>query len=283
MRNSILKLEDVIKGKFNTPTLEGAILIIAKKTHNETKNYSIPISLNNITKKFGIKTISNNSLKDDALLFIENGSYKIEFSKPKNWKRQRFTIAHEIFHVIIYELFHDIIDFSKVDISELERLCDKGASELLIPTKSIKADVNTSKLTVDFLNKLSERYKVSFSAVCWKINQIYPEKSIYIWRRYARNEKDNIEYRVYMAFQSYTSNLVFPYIPVGCTIKHLSNKEIFHNDSTVESGKLYVKLAKQTEYAFYLERIKIKKHQNKLFDMKHSDATDFLMILNTIK
>lgn len=276
-----IDIENLLIGKFNTPSLSGAITIISKKLLSESKNYNFPVSLNNLTKFLNIKTVTNNSLKNDALLFIKNENYTIEFKDSKNWRRQRFTIAHEIFHVVLFDLFSDTIDFNNTNLKKIESICNIGASEILVPSSEIKNDVKNQKITLDLIEKLVEKYMVSYSVIFRKINQLYPEKSIYIWRKYARKVEEKNEYRVFQAFQKYTKNFKYPYLPYGCTTKHLSIPEIFSSNQMKNKGEIGIDLNKGNIYKFYIERIENNLNNNqKLFNEEIKKSNDYLMILN---
>jgi Zn-dependent peptidase ImmA (M78 family) len=276
-----VNIENLLKGRFTTPSLSGAINIISEKLLNESKNNELPTSLNNLTKFLNIKTVSNNSLENDALLFIKNGSYTIEFKKSKNWRRQRFTIAHEIFHVILFDLFSDTVDFNNVDLKKVEYICNLGASEILVPKLEIKKDILNKQINLDLIEKLVEKYMVSYSVIFRKINQLNPEISIYIWRKYARKLEEKNEYRVFQAFQEYTKDFKYPYLPKGCTTKHLSLPNIFNSSQIEHKGEIEIDLNKGNRYKFYIEKIENNLSNNqKLFNQEIKKSNDYLMILN---
>jgi Zn-dependent peptidase ImmA (M78 family) len=276
-----VNIENLLKGRFTTPSLSGAINIISEKLLNESKNNELPTSLNNLTKFLNIKTVSNNSLENDALLFIKNGSYTIEFKKSKNWRRQRFTIAHEIFHVILFDLFSDTVDFNNVDLKKVEYICNLGASEILVPKLEIKKDILNKQINLDLIEKLVEKYMVSYSVIFRKINQLNPEISIYIWRKYARKLEEKNEYRVFQAFHEYTKDFKYPYLPKGCTTKHLSLPNIFNSSQIEHKGEIEIDLNKGNRYKFYIEKIENNLSNNqKLFNQEIKKSNDYLMILN---
>lgn len=274
-------IESVLKGKFNAPSLLGAIEIICSKLLAESNNQEFPISLNNLTKFLKIKTKSNNSLQKDALLFIKNDHFTIEFKNSHNWRRQRFTIAHEIFHVVLFDIFSNIIDFNQTDLKKVEYICNLGASEILVPKSALIEDLKNQKISMNLINQMVEKYKVSRPVILRKINQTYPNKSIYIWRKYARKEKDNIEYRVFRAFQTYTKSLKYPYIPLGCTTKHLSIPQIFEQKlENPNFGEIEIDLNKDIKYQFYIEEIKHYNNDNqKIFKSDIVEVNDYLMTL----
>lgn len=95
--------------------------------------------------------------------------------------RQRFTIAHEIGHVVLHEgedLFVDRVfrrdgrSSAAVDPVEIE--ANKFAASLLMPEEFLLADVSGLKLplTCEAVEELSRRYQVSQQAMTFRLDNI---------------------------------------------------------------------------------------------------------------
>lgn len=274
-------LEGMLKSKFNSPSIDGSLEIICNKLLRETNNEYPPISLDKIVKYLGIKTKINNSLSNDAVLGIEENKFKIEYKEVRNWRRQRFTVAHEIMHVVLYQLFNELLDFENVDIGQLENICNLGASKVLLPKKHFKKDIQSTDYDYLYFKNLVEKYDVSLSAILWKLNDLNPKKSLYIWKKYARNNKDNNEYRVHLAFQKYTTDLSYPYLPVGCTQKHLS-KRIFNSSKKIDSSGT-INLILNEKYQCYYHLTELKSKYATLFSESEKNYPNYLLILEKIK
>ena len=87
-------------------------------------------------------------------------------NKPK--ARQNFSIAHEIAHTLFpeygdqYKADHKIGKFNPD--SEVEFLCDLGASELIMPTPEFDLDVKSMGVSLQSLQQLSKLYEASLEA-----------------------------------------------------------------------------------------------------------------------
>lgn len=91
---------------------------------------------------------------------------EIHFNQNHNWHRRRFSIAHEIGH-LLFNTAHTESGTNFYDSrSPDETEANQFASELLIPLAFIKADLKQGGVTVD---DLAWKYIVSKEAMGWKI------------------------------------------------------------------------------------------------------------------
>ena len=136
-----------------------------------------PIMLNNIIKylrtRFDIdvrgKDLSN---KFSGILIIRSNTFGILYNSSMSKNRIRFTIAHELGHLMLCHEFDKEIINEKYDINkqtdwwELE--ANTFAANLLMPQKVLQKD--TKNLRQEDIPILSQRYAVSEAAMT---NRIY--------------------------------------------------------------------------------------------------------------
>lgn len=95
-----------------------------------------------IAELLGVQTSANSSISDARLLETEHGP-KIEFNPQQVRERVRFSIAHEIAHLLFPDWNERIRHRGKVSYSEdswqLEMLCNLAASEFVMPIGSLPA------------------------------------------------------------------------------------------------------------------------------------------------
>ena len=102
---------------------------------------------------------------DAELHRTENGRLVIKYNPHKPKTRQNFSIAHEIAHTFFpeygdqYKARHKIGKFNPE--SEVEFLCDLGASEIIMPTPEFDLEVNNIGISLKSLGKLSTLYETS--------------------------------------------------------------------------------------------------------------------------
>lgn len=89
---------------------------------------------------------------------------RIDFNKRHHFNRQRFTIAHEIGHLVMKTTCSNPhADYGDVRPYEVE--ANQFAAELLMPLELIKKDLKR-RVKID---QLAEKYMVSPEAMGWKI------------------------------------------------------------------------------------------------------------------
>lgn len=106
---------------------------------------SPPIDLFAIARSRDIRIVAVEMEYDGILSRSKGGKYLIELNSEKPETRKRFTIAHELAHVLFLDQEEDRgeeairlrethIQLPETDLEE-ERLCDAGAAEILMPAQ----------------------------------------------------------------------------------------------------------------------------------------------------
>jgi hypothetical protein len=86
--------------------------------------------------------------------------------------RLRFSLAHEICHTFFYEYVPEIKFFPhELDPME-ERLCDFGASELLMPSTAVRRSAAQYPICIESLRALAEEFVVSTAAMFLKLRSL---------------------------------------------------------------------------------------------------------------
>lgn len=97
--------------------------------------------------------------------FIELESKIVEFNDKHPVVRKRFSVAHEIGHLILgHSIKNDIFSYSTKDATEVE--ANIFASELLMPYDWLKRDLKESGVNIE---NLSKKYWVSKEALGWRL------------------------------------------------------------------------------------------------------------------
>jgi hypothetical protein len=146
----------------------------------------------------------------------------------QNWRRSRFSVAHEMVHALIIQMLGDAkliatLDETDEAYAELERVCNVGAAELLMPSTMIRRDVKEIGFSPKGLLTLYDKFLISREALLWRIASVMPHASITKWRRYARNPSEKTCYRVMTCYPPYAPGNERPWLPEGATTKHLSS------------------------------------------------------------
>jgi len=165
--------------KINEKARIGASRNLARDLLKKCKIKEPPISLrtiiNHLKLSHNLEIYSSSQFSDalsGILVTIENEDRterrdEIHYNENHSWHRKRFSIAHEIGHL----LFNTSCSETRVDLynatSTNETEANQFASELLMPLAFLKADFKKSKIDV---NELAYKYIVSKEAMGWKIS-----------------------------------------------------------------------------------------------------------------
>lgn len=177
----------------------------AEKAANDFRNYikisnKQPISdLINILENLGIIIIQiknpDNRFDDfDGLSEIVNNIPVIVLLDGiKDGARQRFTIAHELGHLVL--------NINNDELDE-EKLCNRFASALLMPKEAIINEFGYSRGNINFfeLTAFKNEFKVSYTAIVYRLKDLniiseylYKKLSIFLSQRIGKNDPKPIQ------------------------------------------------------------------------------------------
>jgi hypothetical protein len=158
-------------------------------------------------------------------------------------------------HALIIRMLADAamlatLDETQESYEELEKVCNVGAAELLMPSTMMRKSVSEVGLSPEGLLALYDRFLVSREAMLWRITSVVPHSSFTKWRQYARNTAEERCFRVISCYPPYERCNVRPWLPEGATTKHLNSdvvervalqkKHEYINDLEIElSGKVW--------------------------------------------
>lgn len=185
----------------------------AEKAANDFRNYikisnKQPISdLINILENLGIIIIQiknpNNRFDDfDGLSeMVSNIPVIVLLDGIKDGARQRFTIAHELGHLVLN------ISDEKLD---KEKLCNRFASALLMPKEAVINEFGISRGNISFFELIAfkNEFKVSYSAIIYRLKDLsiiseylYKKLSIFLSKKIGKNDPKPIQPEVSYQFK----------------------------------------------------------------------------------
>lgn len=110
-----------------------------------------------------------------GVLIVEEDCSTIGYNEQEHVHRNRFTVAHEIGHLLLGHTCQKSSDFMDARTSETE--ANQFAAELLMPLAIVKADLQKG---IKDIPDLARRYWVSKEAVGWRIADPYSKLLRYI-------------------------------------------------------------------------------------------------------
>ena len=139
-----------------------------------------PVDLVRIARHLGVQRIRELDIRlDGQLVELGDGGYEVILSRNAPHTRRRFTLAHEIGHILAAA--PDDESMSCGDAAT-EDLCNRVAAELLIPGRFIP-DAAAAEMDVAAFRRLATRFQCSLEATAWRILNVgRVTGALLIWR-----------------------------------------------------------------------------------------------------
>ena len=113
--------------------------------------------------------------------------YQVVFIEEEDKKtRRRFSVAHELVE-LLFEALHDGILSTRMEEAcsgdRKERLCEKGAAELLMPEAAYRSYLKEHPVSFETGSRLADLFQVSFLSALIRMVNLAPRPSLLIaWR-----------------------------------------------------------------------------------------------------
>jgi Zn-dependent peptidase ImmA (M78 family) len=122
-----------------------------------------PTDLEQIARRLAVSQITSRDIGGSGELHKIDDKFMIVTAEELPAARRRFTIAHELGHILTESIGAHAPDAGR----ELERLCDLIATELLMPTDRFREHLPET-LTLSDIWRMSREFGVSFLAAAYR-------------------------------------------------------------------------------------------------------------------
>jgi Zn-dependent peptidase ImmA (M78 family) len=164
-----------------------------------------PTDLGALARHVGVDSIRCLPLAVDGRLVSENGRYVIEVNKDHQIERQRFTIAHEIAHLVIAgpgflgcsTISSRSGPLSATDSVE-EQLCNYAAAELLIPSEWVRSFLQDVEPRFPAIAQMARTCAVSLEVAARQLTEAGPWRCRMLWWR-----REGEGFKAFRAFPAY--------------------------------------------------------------------------------
>jgi hypothetical protein len=151
-------------------------------------------------------------------LDIDQDGYRVVVRRSESYGRRRFTAAHELGHILIYNALADepeaVRALRRGERHEaVEHLCDLAAAELLLPREPFAQALESRTFSAESLVSLHELFQVSWAALLRRICEL-TGGGVSLWRRYRRHSHERLALRVQASYGS-------SWLPRGLTDRHV--------------------------------------------------------------
>lgn len=152
---------------------EFTVILKARQFVRDADIDSIPVDIEKYAAaaKASVKVSSDLANEESGQTFPLGGKHIITVNGNHKDERQRFTVLHEIAHIVL-ELpsQHHGANISTSELVSYRRrpkeeiLCDVFAAECLLPCDQFRKDIEDVDVSMDEVKELANRYKVSVTA-----------------------------------------------------------------------------------------------------------------------
>lgn len=151
----------------------------ARALLSECRIRSLPVDLGRLARQVGIRKVREVDIRlDGQLLELEEGGFEVVLSRSAPPSRRRFTLAHEIAHVLLSGG-----GAGCSASAESEELCNLVAAELLMPAVFLERLFPARRVDLPSFVRASRLCKCSFEAAGWRLfNSGLGAGALLIWK-----------------------------------------------------------------------------------------------------
>lgn len=249
----------------NALTMNEAVRKIVNKY---LKNTSCPpTELEQLYKPLKIYSVEEREITGLGKVVKFKDEYKIFYSKQSH-KQLRFTIAHEMGHIIMASTGPK---FPRTG-QELERICNLTASEILLPFGKVKKHFK-NKINIDAILKFVDLFDVSLTTAIIKCNTIFDVLIFEV-------QNDTVVQNSKFIRKGYLKNVIYD----SSLLEEIENAkrlkqgeaELYLNNKIWKGkwGLEWLHLGDQNKILFLLQP-KIKKVKNKIIKAEDNSSLEF--------
>jgi hypothetical protein len=143
-----------------------------------------PIDVHLLAKRLGVLEITEARLVEDGRLERADGQTKILIRRGVSTGRRRFTIAHELGHLLLAEDTDNLIARrARLGIGREERFCDEFAAALLLPHDWLRRRYTQRPRRLAVVRELAASAKSSLAAAVIRLDEVVGwRRSLLRWR-----------------------------------------------------------------------------------------------------
>lgn len=168
--------------------MNNPIKIVNELIHEYNLNLEEAIDIEDLINKMHIRLVTK-ELGEGVL-----GASKVEglkrliviSSRVYNEEQKRFTLAHELGHILIHRGTHY---YSKRDFymictgKQKEDEADRFAVELLLPSKVIENMIKENDVNFQLIKQIAQRYKTSLTSTAIRVTELTKENLILLYHK----------------------------------------------------------------------------------------------------
>ena len=145
-----------------------------------------PLDVFLLARRMGVDTFTEADMMEDGRLDHDYGRIVISVRPGLSLGRKRFTIAHELAHLLLMNPASSATTYRSITArGDEERFCDEIAAALLLPNTWIRHRYENRLKNLSTLRHLAHDTQTSLSASVVRLNELHGWRcSLLRWRQY---------------------------------------------------------------------------------------------------
>jgi hypothetical protein len=143
-----------------------------------------PIDIEHLVNQLGVDQVIEAPLIEDGRMERMEGLTRIIVRADLSRERRRFTIAHELCHVLLADPRSELVATRHiVGRDEEERFCEDFAAALLLPWTWVRSVAYKRPRTLHTLRVVAGRSNTSLASACVRLNEVAGwQRSLLHWK-----------------------------------------------------------------------------------------------------
>lgn len=133
----------------------------------------VPVDVEDLARSLGVgEIIDASGIVEDGRLELRDGHVRVVLSGRGSEQRRRYTLAHEIGHLLLADPQRDTIARRMTSDDEVERFCDSFAAALLLPKELLEVEYRSRPHALKSVRRLAAQCDVSLAAATVRLNEV---------------------------------------------------------------------------------------------------------------
>lgn len=144
----------------------------------------VPVDLARLAERLGVTEIASTDMTEDGRTTWAAGRPRIELRADRSAARTRFTLAHEIGHILVAQDEGVARRTHALEHNDVEKVCDWVAASILMPRDWMVTFAKRDSYNLSLLRQIAHRADVSLSAAAVLLAEVSNRTCILLrWQR----------------------------------------------------------------------------------------------------
>jgi hypothetical protein len=132
----------------------------------------VPVDLGQLAAHLGVIDITHTEMTEDGRTTWEAGRPRVELRSDRPASRSRFTLAHELGHILLDRDERVARRTRGLEHDDVEALCDWIAASILMPRSWISPYAKREQFNLSLLRLIANRADVSLAAAAVRLAEV---------------------------------------------------------------------------------------------------------------